>query len=79
MDTRSSSIPKSKSAQSQNLNGKLNPNEPRGGTTGYRPVELLLPDSNSSHWTEGADIWSVGIIMLSILTRKEHPFRGKGV
>ena len=83
-------------------------NEPRGGTSGFRPVEVLLPNSNMTDWSKGAqsmslliytvymfetsaitfyyylfftggDMWSVGVVMLSLLTGKEHPFRGKGM
>ena len=43
---------------------------PRAGTPGYRAPEILL---RYSEQTEVIDIWSAGIILLSLLS-KQHPF-----
>ena len=43
---------------------------PRSGTAGYRAPEILL---GYTHQTSAIDIWSAGVILLSILS-KRHPF-----
>ena len=43
---------------------------PRAGTPGFRPPEVLLKHPNQ---TTAIDIWAVGVIMISILSRS-YPF-----
>ena len=43
---------------------------PRAGTPGFRPPEVLLKHPNQ---TTAIDIWAVGVIMMSILSRS-YPF-----
>lgn len=43
---------------------------PRGGTPGFRAPEVLL---KHKHQTTAIDMWSAGVILLSILSKK-HPF-----
>ena len=43
---------------------------PRAGTPGFRPPEVLL---KSPHQSVAVDIWAVGVILLSLLSRS-YPF-----
>ena len=43
---------------------------PRSGTTGYRAPKILLA---YAHQTSIIDIWSAGVVFLSILSKK-YPF-----
>lgn len=43
---------------------------PRAGTPGFRPPEVLLKHANQ---TTAIDLWAVGVILLSVLSRS-YPF-----
>ena len=58
----------------QDVTGKVLPNAKRGGTRGYRAPEVLLKSLKQGC---ALDIWSAGIILISILTRRLRFFESQ--